>query len=120
MLPEFLSCVFRSSGMPGGLPPPLALQLHQPFPDAAMWGPGTGRAGLMLGSPASRAHLPQAAADSIKQNLQMSGSQGGGDFSQALKWMVTLRGCQHLTCCQEERLLVSGESRADSLKQECH
>lgn len=25
----------------------------------------------MLGSPASRAHLPQAAADSIKQNLQM-------------------------------------------------
>ena len=36
-------------------------------------------------------------------------------FSQALKWMVTLRGCQHLTCCQEERLLVSRESRMTHL-----
>ena len=68
--------------MPGGLPQPLTpLQQHQPFP-----GSGAREGGARLrqsgahAGPASPAHLPPVAADSLKQNLQMSGSPGGGDF----------------------------------------
>lgn len=99
---------------------PLLLQGVPAFPSQAptTGSPSSGGARLPTGLPGP--DTPPSGSG-LQQNLPTLGWWGAGDchrcwgLSQALKRMVMSRGCQCLTCCQEERLLASRESRTTHL-----